>query len=639
MFFVKKDIHKLLSVMIPILVAQVSTAGVTFINTTMAGHAGADDLAGVSVGAGLFYPLLASIIGLLMAGTPLMAQLIGKKDRNSLPFIVRCGAAIGLFISLLFGASYFLFIDDLLASLAQVSTAGVTFINTTMAGHAGADDLAGVSVGAGLFYPLLASIIGLLMAGTPLMAQLIGKKDRNSLPFIVRCGAAIGLFISLLFGASYFLFIDDLLASLALEPSVAYIARYYLMTMIGVVFFLGLIIPLRCLTDTAGSTSISMKLFLMAPPVNGVLNYLFIYGHGGMPALGGIGAGLATMMTYGVLLALFLLVVLKTEELRGHEIFSRFTIRMGDLKEYLVVGVPSGLSIFMEMSLFSLIIVFLSRYGTDALAAYQIADNFASLVYMLPVSCSMALTILIATAVGAGNMDMAKRYKKAGFIVALTGAAITASVTVLFRTHIGSVYTDDAAVAMIAGQFLIYSAGWQLFDAISTPIQGILRGLKDTRISFILMVIAYWGGCFPMSLLLDSHTALGADSYWLGLDFGVGCSALLMVLRLLYVERELAGKPVITMASILAFFTGREPAAVPAVSAYSAALHRNIKQAEELLALLTETEEKLSALIQNKKEGEVDIFAETRRVLPIRLSLLTDMHLSIIGHAIRAYVP
>lgn len=523
--------------------------------------------------------------------------------------------------------------------VAQVSTAGVTFINTTMAGHAGADDLAGVSVGAGLFYPLLASIIGLLMAGTPLMAQLIGKKDRDSLPFIVRCGAAIGLFISLLFGASYYLFIDDLLASLALEPSVAYIARYYLMTMIGVVFFLGLIIPLRCLTDTAGSTSISMKLFLMAPPVNGVLNYLFIYGHGGMPALGGIGAGLATMMTYGVLLALFLLVVLKTEELRGHEIFSRLTIRMGDLKEYLVVGVPSGLSIFMEMSLFSLIIVFLSRYGTDALAAYQIADNFASLVYMLPVSCSMALTILIATAVGAGNMDMAKRYKKAGFIVALTGAAITASFTVLFRTHIGSVYTDDAAVAMIAGQFLIYSAGWQLFDAISTPIQGILRGLKDTRISFILMVIAYWGGCFPMSLLLDSHTALGADSYWLGLDFGVGCSALLMVLRLLYVERELAGKPVITMASILAFFTGREPAAVPAVSAYSAALHRNIKQAEELLALLTETEEKLSALIQDKKEEEVDIFAETRKVLPIRLSLLTDMHLSIIGHAIRAYVP
>ena len=520
--------------------------------------------------------------------------------------------------------------------VAQVSTAGVTFINTTMAGHAGADDLAGVSVGAGLFYPLLASIIGLLMAGTPLMAQLIGRKERESLPFIVRSGMVIGLSVWALFTAAYFFFIDDLLASLALEAAVEHIARYYLMTMIGVVFFLALMIPLRCLTDTAGSTSISMKLFLMAPVINGIFNYLFIYGHGGMPALGGIGAGLATMMTYGFLLGLFLLVVMKSKDLGGRQIFASLALRSKDLREYLVVGVPSGLSIFMEMSLFSLIIVFLSRYGTDALAAYQIADNFASLVYMLPVSCSMALTILIATAVGAGDMTLARRYKKAGFVVAMGGAMMTASFTVLFRNSIGSVYTDDAAVALIAGQFLIYSAGWQLFDAISTPIQGILRGLKDTRISFILMVLAYWGGCFPMSLFLDSHTALGADSFWLGLDFGVGCSAFLMILRLLYVERKLDGRPMPSLSWFLSLIPGRKtaPAAVYAIS-----LQRNIKKAEELLDLWTAMEEKLSMLMQEIKESEVDIYEALGRILPIRLSLLTDLHLSIIGHASRAYIP
>lgn len=520
--------------------------------------------------------------------------------------------------------------------VAQVSTAGVTFINTTMAGHAGADDLAGVSVGAGLFYPLLASIIGLLMAGTPLMAQLIGRKERESLPFIVRSGMVIGLSVWALFTAAYFFFIDDLLASLALEAAVEHIARYYLMTMIGVVFFLSLMIPLRCLTDTAGSTSISMKLFLMAPVINGIFNYLFIYGHGGMPALGGIGAGLATMMTYGFLLGLFLLVVMKSKDLGGRQIFASLALRSKDLREYLVVGVPSGLSIFMEMSLFSLIIVFLSRYGTDALAAYQIADNFASLVYMLPVSCSMALTILIATAVGAGDMTLARRYKKAGFVVAMAGAMMTASFTVLFRNSIGSVYTDDAAVALIAGQFLIYSAGWQLFDAISTPIQGILRGLKDTRISFILMVLAYWGGCFPMSLFLDSHTALGADSFWLGLDFGVGCSAFLMILRLLYVERKLDGRPMPSLSWILSLIPGRKtaPAAVYAIS-----LQRNIKKAEELLDLWTAMEEKMSMLMQEIKESEVDIYEALGRILPIRLSLLTDLHLSIIGHASRAYIP
>lgn len=520
--------------------------------------------------------------------------------------------------------------------VAQVSTAGVTFINTTMAGHAGADDLAGVSVGAGLFYPLLASIIGLLMAGTPLMAQLIGRKERESLPFIVRSGMVIGLSVWALFTAAYFFFIDDLLASLALEAAVEHIARYYLMTMIGVVFFLALMIPLRCLTDTAGSTSISMKLFLMAPVINGIFNYLFIYGHGGMPALGGIGAGLATMMTYGFLLGLFLLVVMKSKDLGGRQIFASLALRSKDLREYLVVGVPSGLSIFMEMSLFSLIIVFLSRYGTDALAAYQIADNFASLVYMLPVSCSMALTILIATAVGAGDMTLARRYKKAGFVVAMGGAMMTASFTVLFRNSIGSVYTDDAAVALIAGQFLIYSAGWQLFDAISTPIQGILRGLKDTRISFVLMVLAYWGGCFPMSLFLDSYTALGADSFWLGLDFGVGCSAFLMILRLLYIERKLDGRPMPSLSWFLSLIPGRKtaPAAVYAIS-----LQRNIKKAEELLDLWTAMEEKLSMLMQEIKESEVDIYEALGRILPIRLSLLTDLHLSIIGHASRAYIP
>lgn len=520
--------------------------------------------------------------------------------------------------------------------VAQVSTAGVTFINTTMAGHAGADDLAGVSVGAGLFYPLLASIIGLLMAGTPLMAQLIGRKERESLPFIVRSGMVIGLSVWALFTAAYFFFIDDLLASLALEAAVEHIARYYLMTMIGVVFFLSLMIPLRCLTDTAGSTSISMKLFLLAPVINGIFNYLFIYGHGGMPALGGIGAGLATMMTYGFLLGLFLLVVMKSKDLGGRQIFASLALRSKDLREYLVVGVPSGLSIFMEMSLFSLIIVFLSRYGTDALAAYQIADNFASLVYMLPVSCSMALTILIATAVGAGDTTLARRYKKAGFVVAMGGAMMTASFTVLFRNSIGSVYTDDAAVALIAGQFLIYSAGWQLFDAISTPIQGILRGLKDTRISFILMVLAYWGGCFPMSLFLDSHTALGADSFWLGLDFGVGCSAFLMILRLLYVERKLDGQPMPSLRWLLSLIPGRKtaPAAVYAIS-----LQRNIKKAEELLDLWTAMEEKMSMLMQEIKESEVDIYEALGSILPIRLSLLTDLHLSIIGHASRAYIP
>lgn len=527
--------------------------------------------------------------------------------------------------------------------VAQLSTAGITFINTTMAGHAGSEDLAGVSVGAGLFYPILASIVGLLMAGTPLMAQLLGKKRKDELPGIVRTGLVIGFSIFSLFTLSYFLGIDALLAHMALEAEVAHIARYYLMAMIGVVLFIALVIPLRCLTDTAGSTSLSMKLFLLAPPVNGIFNYLFIYGHLGLPAMGGIGTGIATMVTYGFLFFLFLMVVLKSRGLMGKEIFTSLSIRKADLKEYLMVGVPSGMSIFMEMSLFSVIILFLAKYGTDALAAYQIADNFASLVFMIPVSCSMALTILVATAAGAGDMELVHRYKKAGLAAALMGASMTAGLTILFNQSIGKVYTGDADVIAIAGQFLIYSAGWQIFDAISTPIQGILRGLKDTRVSFVLMVMAYWGGCFPMSLFLDNEMGLGADSYWLGLVFGVGCSAFFMVLRLIYVERVLDGKWVPDMAYILSFF-GRERKAVgPALSLAAAESSRSMaetqRQLKEFLSFLAKLEKRTAALIQMINEAEIDIYTENRPVIPIRMAKLADLHRIIVGHATRAYVP
>ena len=146
--------------------------------------------------------------------------------------------------------------------IAQISVVGMNFINTAMSGHAGPNDLAGVSVGAGLCYPPLASIVGLLMAGTPMLAQLKGRRDKKNIPIVVRTGLFLAIIIGVIFITSYFLFIDTLMNSLQLTPPVEKIARGYLLAMMGSVFFEALVIPLRALTDTIGNTSISMKLFL-----------------------------------------------------------------------------------------------------------------------------------------------------------------------------------------------------------------------------------------------------------------------------------------------------------------------------------------------------------------------------------------
>lgn len=516
--------------------------------------------------------------------------------------------------------------------VAQLSTMGINFINTTMAGHAGADDLAGVSVGSGIFFPFEAAAIGLLMAGTPIIAQLLGKKDRQSVPYIVRTGLYIAMAISLLFVLGYILFIDRVLGGMGLEDGVRHIAKYYILAMVGAVVFISLIIPFRALTDTVGSTATSMKLFLLALPVNAVLNYFLIFGHWGVPELGGIGAGISAAITYFVILLMFLFIIRNDDRLMGKEIFSSWRTRISDWKEYMNVGIPSGLSVFMEMGLFGAIIVFMAKFGTETLAAYQIADNFANMAYMIPLSCSMALTILVARAAGAKDQEMARRYAKAGILLSVGFSTIEVLLTVVLRKYIGLIYTDDHAVIAIASQFLLFASAFQFFDSVAGPAQGILRGYKDTRMPFVFLLIAYWGACLPISLFLDHFMALESVSYWIGLDVGVGVAAVLMVIRLFVLEngfavsRDVSGEISVSpeayaesgmlltdaeaaylMRENMAWFRGAQPCTV---LPYAGSLFR----------------------IEN-------IMLPQKRILEIGRHMLTQLHLNVIGHAVRAYVP
>ncbi len=426
--------------------------------------------------------------------------------------------------------------------IAQASTVGMNFMDSAMSGHVSADDLAGVSVGASLFMPVQTSAMSILSAATPMIAQLLGKKKLLGIPPIVRTGLYLALVIACLFALVYYLFIDNILAGLHLTPRVEYIARFYILAMVAAFFFEALVLPLRSLTDTVGRTSISMSLFLLALPANGLFNYMFIFGKWGAPAMGGIGAGIATLLTYVFLLILFLLVILKNKQFMGRELFSSFSSYGKDWKEYLALGIPNGLATFMETSLFGFIIIFLTKFGTTVIAAHQAALNFSALIYMIPFSCSLALTILVGIEVGAKRYDKAREFSRLGLLVTLCAAVCTITFTVTMKEWISSLYTEELEVMVLAQVFLVYCAGWQLFDDIAAPIQGILRGYKDAKVPFFLMLLAYWGCCLPMGLFLDFVLGHGAVSYWQGLDFGVGCSAVFLVVRLLIIERRMKEK-------------------------------------------------------------------------------------------------
>lgn len=422
--------------------------------------------------------------------------------------------------------------------ITQMSTVGIGFLNTVMAGHASAVDLAGVSVGAGLFLPVFESVIGLLMAASPIIAQMRGQNQLEKVPGLIRLGLYIALGIGVAFHMLYSFGCHLVFTWMGIEASVALIAERYLFYMVITMYVGALIIPLRSLVDAMGHPALSMQIFLLAIPINGILDYLLVYGNWGFPKLGGSGAGAATALTYIAILFFFLFVVIRRNICNGRHIFQSFSVSFTNVREYLRLGIPSGLGVFMETSVFGFLMVLMAKFGTDTLAAYQVANNYANMVYMFPLSCSMALTILVGVSIGARNIKEAQRYRTSGLLLALAGALCTVVVTVHWHESIALLYADNWSVARDAGLFLLFAAGWQFFDAIAAPIQGILRGYKDAAIPFILSLFAYWGIGIPAGVFIDHYLWGHAAAYWAGLVFSIACLALFMIVRLHQMESK-----------------------------------------------------------------------------------------------------
>ena len=365
----------------------------------------------------------------------------------------------------------------------QLAIIGMNFFDATMSGHAGAEQLAGSSIGGSLMMPIIASSTGILMAATPIIAHLIGKNEKDGIATVIHSGLILSIIIELILLLAYFFFIDDILAILTLEPDVYYIAKYYMLALIiglsgGLLTF-----PLRSLTDTVAGTAVSMKIYLLALPINAFLNYCFIYGNFGAPKLGGIGAGVATAITYYILLFIFIAIIINNPQFKNLALFN-FKFSLKSIKEYLGIGIPNGMGIFMEASLFGFIIIFISKFGTNYIAAHQAAMSFSSVLYMLPLSFSLALTIIIGIEVGAKRYLEAKKYAYLGLIVSFLCVLSIVGLVFYFRDYIALLYATDTTLLTYIAHFLIYTAAWQLFDAIACPIQGILRGYKDVKAAF-----------------------------------------------------------------------------------------------------------------------------------------------------------
>ena len=424
--------------------------------------------------------------------------------------------------------------------ITQTAIMAMNFCDSAMSGHAGAVHLAGTAIGGNLWMPVMASLNGILLGSMPIIAHLLGRGERQNIGRVVRHTMLLATAFSLLLLVAGVLFLDRLLGTFGLEPQVHYIAKMYIAAIgVGVLpFFLST--ALRALVDTSGYTGITMKIYLLALPVNAFLNYCLIFGKFGAPALGGIGAGLATGITYWLEFFIFVWVVQKLPAFAPLRIFTdKFKFDMAQLRENLSLGVPMGMAIFMEASIFGVIAIFIAKFGTVIIAAHQAAMSFTSLLYMVPLSFSMSLTIVVGVEAGARRFGEALRYSLLGIACNIT-VAVLLTVFVLFdREFIAGLYTSEPVIIRQTIGFLFYAMFFQVMDATAAPIQGILRGYKDVKATFWAGLAAYWLICLPLGCYFDYYMHFGPSSYWLSLDIGLLCAVLFLGGRFWYLQRKI----------------------------------------------------------------------------------------------------
>lgn len=217
---------------------------------------------------------------------------------------------------------------------------------------------------------------------------------------------------------------------------------------------------------------------------------------------------------------------------------SGILLAVSPIAALLKIGVPMGLSTFFETSMFAIVTILISKFRVTTVAAYQSALNIVSFLYMIPISISMALTVLVGYEVGARRYKDARDYRWLGLVLAVVIVVVTGLFVVGFRYQVAGLYSNEPAVIKLTAYFLIFALFFQISDAIQATAQAALRGYKDVNLAFIMTLFAYWAICLPVGYALAHFTGLGARGYWIGLTIGLLAAGIALSIRLLYIQKR-----------------------------------------------------------------------------------------------------
>ncbi|WP_215405553.1 MATE family efflux transporter [Janthinobacterium sp. JC611] len=421
--------------------------------------------------------------------------------------------------------------------IGQLATVGMGAADVAMTGHTNPEELAAVSLGAAIWSIVLVTVSGIMMAINTLVAHEIGAARHDKVPHIVRQSLwkalLVGLVACLLTNMAALVF-DHLM----LEPAVAAKAKLFVHIISCALPPFAAYRALYGYSTSINQTKPVMVIALAALALNIFVNYLLIYGHWGMPKLGGVGCAVATTCCVWMMLLAMLAWIRIAPAYHATYPFAQWEgPRLASIGPMLRLGLPIGVTYFAEVSAFGVISLLVARFGVIQVSAHQIALNFSSVVFMVPLTFGIALVTRVGHAVGEANLRRARFISWVGVAMSLTAAIVSATLITVFRHQIAQAYTSDPQVQALCAQLLLFAALFQLSDATQVATSCAIRGYKVTRQPMLIQLLAFWGFSLPIGYVLGLAPAgfiwspaepMAAAGFWIGLVTGLTVAAVLL---------------------------------------------------------------------------------------------------------------
>lgn len=415
--------------------------------------------------------------------------------------------------------------------IGQLGIIILSFADTMMVGRCGTAELGAASFVNNMFNLVIVFSTGFSYGLTPFVGNHYGRGENASVGRILKNALAVNAVVAA--GLMALMFVLYLNIHRLGQPAelLPLMRPYYVVLLISLLFVL-LFNAFKQFADGITDTVTPMVILLGGNVVNIFLNWILIYGKWGMPRMGLLGAGVATLTARVLMLLCFVAVFFTAKRYRPFvRGFKESSVNKEDFVALNKMGMPVGLQMGMETASFSLSTIMVGWLGTVALAAHQVMLTVGQLGFMMYYGMAAAVAVRASNFHGQGDMLRVRENVSAGFKIILVMAAAVSIPLLIVRNSLGFLFADSAEVAAMVAQLVIPFVIYQFGDGLQCNYSNALRGISDVKMVMVYAFIAYFLISLPSAYLFGFVFDWGLTGIWMSFPLGLTSAGLLFYRR------------------------------------------------------------------------------------------------------------